>query len=173
MPFQPQRTFRYYYPKFIRLQGDPVSLARGVALGTFIGITPTIPFHTIAIILLAGLLRGNLIATLLAATVVSNPLTFFFQYYFSWRLGSIFFPCDLSWERIQALMDRIGSDGSFTETLRAFADLGQSTTITLLLGDASWPCRSPWPHIVVQLSVFHEAETETVRKTSADLNYFP
>jgi len=37
---EPQRTARYYYLKFIRLKGDPAMLARGVAVGVFIGITP-------------------------------------------------------------------------------------------------------------------------------------
>ena len=36
---QPQRAARYYYLRFIRLQGDPHTLARGVAIGLFIGVT--------------------------------------------------------------------------------------------------------------------------------------
>ena len=42
-----QRTFKFYYLKFVRLQGAPSVLARGVAVGTFIAVTPTIPFHVV------------------------------------------------------------------------------------------------------------------------------
>ncbi|MBU0960183.1 MAG: DUF2062 domain-containing protein, partial [Proteobacteria bacterium] len=35
-----KRTSRYYYLKFVRLKGDPQSLAGGTAIGTFFGITP-------------------------------------------------------------------------------------------------------------------------------------
>ena len=74
MKIEPQRTIRYYYLKFIRLKGDPSSLARGVAVGTFIGITPTIPFHTVMTLALAFLLRGSKVAALLATVIVSRDL---------------------------------------------------------------------------------------------------
>ncbi|MEA1867995.1 MAG: DUF2062 domain-containing protein, partial [Thermodesulfobacteriota bacterium] len=43
----PGRTVRYQWLRLVRLRGDPFVLARGIAIGTFIGLTPTIPFHTI------------------------------------------------------------------------------------------------------------------------------
>ena len=81
MKFQPLRASKYYYLRFIRLRGKPSVLARGVAVGIFIGITPTIPFHTILALIFAYVLRGSKIAALLATFLVSNPLTFFLQYY--------------------------------------------------------------------------------------------
>ena len=48
-----KRTLRYHWLKFLRLQDDPRKLAWGMALGIFIGITPTIPFHFVSILFLA------------------------------------------------------------------------------------------------------------------------
>ena len=92
MKLEPRRTARYYYLRFIRLKGDPSVLARGVAVGTFIGITPTIPFHTVMALGLSFILRGSKVAALLATFLVSNPLTFFPQYYLSWQIGNWLLP---------------------------------------------------------------------------------
>jgi len=63
---KPHRTLRYYLLKLKRLRGDPASLARGVALGVFTGITPTIPLHTISIIVLSFPFRANKISAIFA-----------------------------------------------------------------------------------------------------------
>lgn len=128
------RFFRYYYLRFIRLQGDPREIARGVAIGVFIGITPTIPLHTVLILAFALLLRAGKIAGLLASCVVSNPLTFFFQYYFSWRIGTWLLPYDLSWERIQSVMDVVSGHGSFMNSLQALGKLGGESILIMLTG---------------------------------------
>ena len=134
MKFQPWRTARYYQLKFLRLKGDPESIARGIALGVLVGITPTLPFHTILLLLLSPVLRGNLIAALLAATIVSNPLTFFFQYYFSWRVGNWLLPCNVSWDSIQSLLNFLTSDASFKESIEAVLHLGKNSLLSLLTG---------------------------------------
>jgi uncharacterized protein (DUF2062 family) len=129
-----RRFFRYYYLKFIRLQGDPEEIARGVAIGVFIGITPTIPLHTILILAIALLLRAGKIAGLLASCVVSNPLTFFFQYYLSWRIGTWLLPYDLSWERIQSVMAVISGHSSFRTSIEALGKLGGEAILVMLTG---------------------------------------
>ena len=134
MKLEPRRTIRYYYLRIIRLQGDPHVLARGVAIGIFVGITPTIPFHTILAIVLAFILRSSKIAALLFTVIVSNPLTLFFQYYFSWRLGTWLTFKDLSWEKIQAILDLISAHTGFQETVIALSGLGQDALIVLLVG---------------------------------------
>ncbi|MFA7382367.1 MAG: DUF2062 domain-containing protein [Desulfurivibrionaceae bacterium] len=131
---KPTRTAKYYYLKFLRLQGDPHSLALGVAIGIFVGITPTVPLHTALILILAWLLRGNILAALLAATAVSNPLTWLPQYYFSWRLGSWLLPGQLSWERIQTLLGLFASGASFKQSLVLLGQLGIEAASVMLLG---------------------------------------
>ncbi|MDA8164593.1 MAG: DUF2062 domain-containing protein [Desulfobacteraceae bacterium] len=131
---RPRRTARYYYLRFIRLQGDPEFLARGVAAGLFIGVTPTIPLHTFLTLLLAFLFRGSKLAAIMAGWVVSNPFTFFFQYYFSWRLGSWITGSDLSWGRISGVVARIGQGPGLGETLSLLGKLSQETVMVMLAG---------------------------------------
>ncbi|OGR05201.1 MAG: hypothetical protein A2511_04380 [Deltaproteobacteria bacterium RIFOXYD12_FULL_50_9] len=131
---KPKRTFRYYTLKFKRLKGDPAFLARGVAIGAFIGITPTIPLHTITILLFAFLLRGSVVAAILTSIIVSNPLTNVPQYYFSLKVGNMITPYNLSWARFSSIMQLIDNHAGFREIITAFGQLGQEALIVLLLG---------------------------------------
>jgi uncharacterized protein (DUF2062 family) len=134
MKLEPRRAARYYYLRFIRLRGSPGVLARGVAIGAFIGITPTIPFHTILALLFAFILRGSKIAALLVSVIVSNPLTFFFQYYFSWKIGNWLTPGKHSWDEVSSLLETIANGGKFGETMTALADIGLDSLLILIGG---------------------------------------
>jgi uncharacterized protein (DUF2062 family) len=57
-----------------RLPDEPHRIARGVFAGVFVSFTPFFGFHFLSAALLAWVLRGNIIAGLLA-TFVGNPLT--------------------------------------------------------------------------------------------------
>ncbi len=134
----PRRLVRYYYLKFLRLQGDPKSIARGVAVGIFIGITPTIPLHTILILGFCLLFRTSKVAGILASILVSNPFTFFIQYYLSWLVGTAIFPGLLSWQRLQEVMTVLSSGGSgftaFKDSLSAISSLGFDAITVLVVG---------------------------------------
>ena len=134
MKLEPRRATRYYYLRFLRLRGKPSVLARGVAVGTFIGITPTIPFHTVMTLFFAVLFRGSKITGLLAAIVVSNPLTFFLQYYFSWKIGNWFIPGDQSWEEISSLLETIVNGENFGATVIALTHIGIKSFLILVGG---------------------------------------
>ena len=56
------RTGKYYFLKLLRLRGTPHSIAMGAAIGVFIGLTPTIPFHTITILAITLVTRTSVIA---------------------------------------------------------------------------------------------------------------
>jgi len=81
------RTLKYHWLKFRRLQGDPRKVALGAAIGIFIGITPTLPFHTFLILGLAPLFRASVIAAYLGIWV-SNPLTWVPQYLLAYEVGA-------------------------------------------------------------------------------------
>lgn len=130
----PKRTFRYYCLKFIRLKGDPKSLARGTAIGTFIGITPTIPFHTAAVLCVTFITRTSTIAGFLATLVVCNPLTYIPQYYFSTIIGNILTPYNFNWERIKSVLEILLSKPGFSESMRILGELGSEAVIVLLVG---------------------------------------
>jgi len=78
---------REFYIRFLSLSGSPQEIARAMALGVFIGATPTIPFHTALVMVSCLALRQNITAAILGATIVSNPLTIPFLYLSAYELG--------------------------------------------------------------------------------------
>jgi len=129
-----KRTFRYYFLKFTRLKGEPRALAWGTAIGIFIGITPTMPLHTVAILLVSIITRTSTIAALLAAFVVSNPLTFVAQYYFSIVIGNMVTPYTLNWESMKSVLDILLSKPGFAKSIEVLCGLGYEALTVLLVG---------------------------------------
>ena len=129
----PGRTARYQWLRLVRLRGDPFVLARGIAIGTFIGLTPTIPFHTILIIFFCAVGRGHLVAGLVVSLLVSNPLTIPLQYYISWKVGTILTGSSLSWEQVKYLMG-IASDVSMFEAVKLIYINSFRSMVSVLLG---------------------------------------
>ena len=81
---------RWWWREFLRqlreLRGKPHEIALGMAIGVFIGITPTIPLHPILAVTLALLVKGSKLAAALGVWV-SNPLSIPLFYYGSYRVG--------------------------------------------------------------------------------------
>lgn len=69
------RAARYLRHRLHRLPDTPHKIARGVFAGVFTVFTPLFGLHFLIAFLLAKMLRGNVIAALLA-TFVGNPLTY-------------------------------------------------------------------------------------------------
>ena len=92
--------------KIYRIRDFPESVAIGLAWGTSISFTPLLGFHLIIIYLGTILMRGNLIAATVGS-VIGNPWTFPFFFYFSYKLGLIFFfkPLDIYEFKISFLLD--------------------------------------------------------------------
>ena len=133
MEFNPRRTIRYYTLKFIRLRGNPKSLAMGTAIGLLIGISPTIPLHTVGIIAITLLMRVSTVAALISATVVCNPLTLFPLYYLCWLVGDLIFPNRLTWERIKELLYIITNE-SFGTSMNTLGGLSFDAILVMLTG---------------------------------------
>jgi len=161
---KPKRTARFYYLKFIRLRGEPRYLARGVALGVFIGITPTIPLHTILILALAFILRTSKVSALLASFVVSNPLTIFFQYFFSWRVGKLLFPGNLSWERIHGVLRSIEDGSGFMATIHHIAGLGAKAIAAMLVGGCLLALPFAIAGYFISLNIFQKIEARRQKR---------
>jgi uncharacterized protein (DUF2062 family) len=82
----PRYWWREFWRQLRELRGKPHEIALGMAIGVFVAITPTIPFHTVLAVSLAALVRGSKLAAALGVWV-SNPLTIPIFYYLSYRLG--------------------------------------------------------------------------------------
>jgi len=81
-----RRVLRYHWLKFRRLQEDPRKIAGGMALGVFVGITPTIPFHTVVVLSLAALLRVSPVTAFIGIQI-GNPLTIPAIYLAAYKVG--------------------------------------------------------------------------------------
>jgi uncharacterized protein len=81
-----RRVLRYHWLKFLRLQDDPQKIAGGMALGVFIGLTPTIPFHTVVALSLAALLKVSPVTAFIGIQV-GNPLTVLPIYLTAYKVG--------------------------------------------------------------------------------------
>jgi len=130
----PKRTARYYFIKFTRLQGDPQALAFGTAIGTFLGVIPIAPFHTIAVVLVTFITRTSTIAAYLATLLVCNPLTYVPQYYFSILIGNMLTPYNFTWERMKAVLDILLAKPGFMESVHVLGGIGYEAVIVLLVG---------------------------------------
>ena len=110
---------------FVRLkelQGDPRHIAIGMAIGVFVGVTPTIPFHTVIALALAFIFRGSKPAAAIGVWF-ANPVTIPVFYIGSFKLGTLILnkpiPFDVKFESITELMS-----------------LGLDVTIAIIVGGA-------------------------------------
>lgn len=131
---KPERLSKYYLRRFQRLRGNPHALAGGFAIGVFIGITPTVPLHTVIIIILTLITRTSTIAAISSSWLVCNPLTYFPIYYFSMVIGNAVTPYSLNWQKIESAFEALSSAESFTISLQYISTLGYETGAVMLTG---------------------------------------
>ena len=98
------RQGKLMFVRFVRLRGLPVEIAKGMALGIFIGMTPTFGFQMAIAIFFAYLLRENRLAAVLGVWI-TNPLTAPFIYAGEYELGRLLLgmehvglPTEFTWE---------------------------------------------------------------------------
>jgi hypothetical protein len=116
-----RRQLRYFYWRFLRLQGSPEQLARGMASGVFSGCYPLFGFQTIIGIAVATVLRGNRIMAA-AATWISNPFTYVPIFAFNFQVGHWL----LGGGPVEMFDD--------LDSLKGWMDMGTDVTVRLLLG---------------------------------------
>ena len=105
----PKNWWQKFQRQLRELRGKPHEISLGMAIGVFVGITPTMPFHTVLAVSLAVLFRASKLAAALGVWVC-NPLTIPLFYYGSYRLGSfvlglpeLSFPTDYSFLSLMKL----------------------------------------------------------------------
>jgi uncharacterized protein (DUF2062 family) len=158
------RLRKYYYLKFIRLKGDPRSLAAGTAIGVFVGLTPTMPLHTIAIIAMTLITRTSLIAAMTISWIVCNPLTYVPIYYFSLVIGNAVTPYNLSWEKIKAVLNLLLSHPGLGPSLQALADLGRDAIIVMVVGGCILAMPFTIASYYLSLSLFVKIRKKRIEK---------
>ena len=112
------RSVKLQLVKFVRLQGSPDDIAKGVALGVFIGMTPTFGFQMIIAAFAATLFRENRLAAILGVWV-TNPFTAPFIYLGEYEVG-----------RLLMQLERI----SFVANFSSLLDLSKDILYPITLG---------------------------------------
>jgi len=126
------RQFRYIYLRLIRFKGHPHELALGMAIGVFIGITPTIPFHIIVAIALALAFKASKITAVLG-TWICNPLTVYILYKYSYKIGSFILGFNHNTKFLSPVVEAI-NNGEFLHIITRILSGGGMVVATFLLG---------------------------------------
>lgn len=128
------RFIKYYFIKFKRLQGSPHALAGGTAIGVFVGLTPTMPFHTLLIVFLSLSTRTSTIAGIIISWIVCNPLTYFPIYYLSAMVGNHITPYELNLKNIQSSLEQAMSGDGILNSLTSLAASGYESLVVMGVG---------------------------------------
>ncbi len=115
-----REKIQHLITRFKQLNGDPHYVALGMAIGVFISVTPTIPFHTVIALALAFILRGSKAAAAIGVWF-SNPITIPFFYKGSYDLG----------------ISILGNSAPFSteyESILELLKLGADVTISMITG---------------------------------------
>lgn len=105
------RAFHYVKHRMRRLPDSPERIARGVWAGVFVTFSPLFGMHFVVAVMLARLMKGNMLAALMA-TFVGNPLTFVFIALASLKTGHIILGTELEEGELSALSRKFGDAGS-------------------------------------------------------------
>lgn len=114
------RQMKLMLVRFVRLRGLPEEIAKGVALGIFIGMTPTFGFQMVIALFFAYLLKENRLAAILGVWI-TNPVTAPIIYAIEYEIG-----------RLLLGMERASLPSEFT--LSAYAELGWDILFPIWVG---------------------------------------
>jgi hypothetical protein len=131
---QPSRVLKYYTLRLKRLRGNPRALARGTAIGVFVGFTPTMPLHTAIILPLALVTRSSAIAGIISSWIICNPVTFLPIYYLAAVIGNHVTPYELDPEHVGPLLNLLLSTHNILKSLSIIGELGYRTLIVMGVG---------------------------------------
>lgn len=111
-PLLQKYNIREFVERVKKFEGDPHYIAMGMAIGVFVGITPTMPFHTVIAVALAIILRGSKAAAAIGVWFC-NPISAPLFYLGSYKAGMFFFghsaPFDAKYESVLELL-KLGVD---------------------------------------------------------------
>lgn len=102
------RAAHYVKHRMRRLPGTPEQIARGVMAGAFVVFTPYFGLHFVLAVLLARVMRGSILASLLA-TFIGNPLTYVPIAFISLETGHFLLGTRLYGEINDSLFSRFGN----------------------------------------------------------------
>lgn len=160
------RLTRYYYLKFIRLRGEPRDLALGMAFGIFTGMMPIMPFQIALAVTLALFFKGSKITAALG-TWISNPLNWYFIYYYSYKLGALILALPKRDAVFSSIMTAINAGEGFTVIAGKMLGAGGNFAAAFLLGGFVLGTAFALPSYFVFLRLFKSIRTWRIKKKEA------
>jgi len=141
-----KRNLRLLYLRLLRLKGQPREVAGGMAIGVFVGMTPTVPLHTVLAVLIALILKRSKLAAALGVWV-ANPFMLPFIYFLDYKVGQLLTGADAP--------SLVISDFSIAKLI----DLGWSIAFPLFFGGAVTGiiCAVPSYYITKRLILLYQA----------------
>jgi len=148
-----ERPIRYYYLRLVRLKGEPHELAIGMAFGIFSGMMPILPFQIALAVTLALFFKGSKIAAALG-TWVSNPLNWYFLYYYSYKLGAFILRLPEQNAIFSSVMTAIQSGEDGMVVVGKMFEAGGCVVAAFLLGGLVMGTAAAIPSYFIFLRIF-------------------
>jgi uncharacterized protein (DUF2062 family) len=128
-----KRQLKYFYLRLLNLKGEPHELALGMAIGIFSGMMPVLPFQIALAIAIALCFKASKI-TAAIGTWVSNPLNWYFVYFFDYKLGAYLLGLQGGHEIIKKVMDSINRHDEIAVIWNTLFSSGFAIVSALLIG---------------------------------------
>jgi uncharacterized protein (DUF2062 family) len=128
-----KRQIKYLYLRFRRIKAEPEELALGTALGIFSGMIPIVPFQILLALALAVTLKGSKLMAALF-TWYSNPFSWYFIYFYSFKLGALLLGMPGHHEALTSLLTVLRSGEGVMAIIVKIAEAGGSAFASFLLG---------------------------------------
>ena len=147
------RRIRYYYLRFVRLRGEPHELALGMSFGIFAGMMPIMPFQIALAVTMALLFKASKITAALG-TWVSNPLNWYFLYYFTYKLGAAILGFKESNKFLPSILESAREGEGALVVIGKIAGAGGAISGSLLVGGIILGTLAALPSYIIFLRVF-------------------
>jgi uncharacterized protein (DUF2062 family) len=129
-----------------------------MALGVFAGMMPVIPFQTALAVFLAILFRASKITAALG-TWISNPLNWYFLYYFNYKLGTLLLGIKESRSVFSSIMTAIQSGEEFMVIAEKIMAAGGAIVAAFLVGGLLMGVASAPPSYYIFHRIFSAIRT--------------
>ena len=129
--FSIKKFYRKTYIKLIKQSGTPDSIARGVAIGFFIGFLIPIGFQTFIALALAFITKAKKIPAM-ACTWITNPWTVIFIYPVQCYIGAKVIGNSMSLDQIKSLLQHFMEHRTWDN----FTNLGSDIMVPFIVGGA-------------------------------------
>jgi uncharacterized protein (DUF2062 family) len=136
-----------------------------MTFGIFAGVMPVIPFQSILALSLTFIFHGNKVAALVG-TWVSNPLTWTFLYYSSYKLGAWFLGLPGTNEIFASIMASIREGDGWMVIVGKMAASGSTMVATFLTGGVILGLMASIPSYLVFLKFFQVGKQWREQKNS-------